>query len=310
MLAQVFTVTGPIFMMVLAGILLKRFQVIDDAFIATASSLTFRVTMPALLFLSIFRADLDHAFRPQMAGFFCLASLLCFAGAWLWSLFRVPMTERGIFVQGAFRGNCSIVGLALAANQYGDFGLASGGVLAGIAVILFNVLSVIVLSIHSGQQHPGLVQLLLRVVRNPLILAVCAGLIASYISLPIPEWLLVSGDYLAAVALPVALICIGGALSLRALSDSGTVAISSGLIKVVLYPFAFTVLAWLLGFDGRELGILFLFLASPTAAASYVMARAAGSDGKLAANIIAFTTVLSLVTITGGLYGLQWLELT
>ncbi|WP_166263991.1 AEC family transporter [Marinobacter caseinilyticus] len=309
MLAQVFTVTGPIFMMVLVGILLKRFQWIDDAFIATASSLTFRVTLPALLFLSIYRADLDHAFRPALAGFFCLASLLCFAGAWAWSIWRVPFEQRGLFVQGAFRGNCGIVGLALAANQYGDFGLASGGVLSGVAVILFNILSVIVLSIYSGQARPSLLQLLSRVLRNPLILGVLTGLLASYLRLPLPEWLLVSGNYLAAIALPVALICIGGALSFRSLADSGLTALASSLIKVVFYPFLFTWLAWLVGFEGPELGILFLFLASPTAAASYVMARAAGSDGKLAANIIALTTILSLVTITGGVYGLQRLGL-
>jgi len=74
-------------------------------------------------------------------------------------------------------------------------------------------------------------------------------------------------------------------------------------------PLFFVPLAWLLGFEGRELGILFLFLATPTAAASYVMVRAAGSSASLAANIIALTTVISVVSFMAGLYVLNYLQL-
>lgn len=41
---------------------------------------------------------------------------------------------------------------------------------------------------------------------------------------------------------------------------------------------------------------------APTAAASYVMARAMGGNATLAANIIALTTVFSLFTCTLGIF--------
>lgn len=56
--------------------------------------------------------------------------------------------------------------------------------------------------------------------------------------------------------------------------------------------------AILLGFQGIDLGIIMLMGAAPSAAASYVMARAMGGNGALAANIVAITSLGSLGTTT------------
>ncbi|MDO6454201.1 AEC family transporter [Neptunomonas phycophila] len=306
---QIFLVTGPVFGLVLLGVFLKRIRLIDEAFVMTASNLTFRATMPTLLFLSILQSDLKTAFQPKLVFFFVAATLLHFGFVWLWSLRSVPKEDRGVYIQGAFRGNCGIMSLALAANQYGDYGLSVGGVLSGIIVIVFNILSAFILSIYSPTFDANFKSIMREIVRNPLIISVVAALVGSSIGLTLPEWVVRSGNYFAAMSLPTALICIGGTLSLAAFKSSGRVTLSSSLFKVFWMPLFFVPLAWLLGFEGRELGILFLFLATPTAAASYVMVRAAGSSASLAANIIALTTVISVVSFMAGLYVLNYLQL-
>ncbi|WP_020680608.1 AEC family transporter [Marinobacterium rhizophilum] len=308
-LNQIFAVTGPVFIMVLVGMLLKKTRLIDEAFINTASALTFKATMPTLLFLGILKADLDEALQPALVGYFCLATALSFFGAWLWALRAVKREDRGIYVQGAFRGNCGIVSLALAANQYGDYGLSTGAVMSGIVIVLFNILSTLVLSVYSAGHSAQLRPVLKGLARNPLILSVVAGLLASVLEVTLPKWLMVSGEYFGSMTLPIALICVGGSLSLTSLQVSGRTAVSSSLIKVLWIPLIFTAIAWALGFEGRELGILFLFLASPTAAVSFVMARAMGSDGRLAASIIALSTLISIVTIMLGLFLLHYAAL-
>lgn len=305
MVSQVFTVTGPVFAMLVVGGVLKRTRLIDDAFIATASNLSFRVLMPALLFFSVFKADLDTAFQPHLIGFFYLATTLSFAVAWLWSLRSVARKDRGVYVQGAFRGNCGVVGLALAASYYGDYGLSVGGVMAGMGIFLFNVLSVIVLSTYSQIYDANLLSVMKSIARNPLVVAVVAGLAGSLLGLTLPEWVMISGDYLVSLTLPLALISIGGSLSLHTLRDGGALALSASLMKVFVSPVLLILLAIALGFSGRDLGMLFLFLASPTAAVSYVMARAANGDEKLAANIIVISTLISIVTILAGLICLE-----
>src|SRR5690554_6326471 len=76
-------------------------------------------------------------------------------------------------------------------------------------------------------------------------------------------------------------------------------------VKMVSLPALCTLAAWLAGFEGRELGLMFLFFASPTAAASFVMVKALGGNDRMAANIIALTTLLASVTVTAGVFILQ-----
>ena len=78
-------------------------------------------------------------------------------------------------------------------------------------------------------------------------------------------------------------------------------------MKMVILPAISTAAAWALGFKGEQLGLLFLFFASPTAAASFVMVKAMGGNAALAANIIAMTTLMASVTITLGIFALRLL---
>lgn len=298
-------VTLPVFAMVFLGIGLKYIGWIDAAFIATASALVFKATMPTLIFLSIIRADLDATLNLWLLGFFTVATLASFLLSWGWASWRVPYADRGVYVQGAFRGNCGIVGLALAASMYGDYGLSAGGLLLGVVILLYNTFSVIVLAAYQPGKQADWRSILSRILRNPLILAVLTAIPIAWSGIRLPSWLMTSGSYFASLTLPLALICIGGTLSASALrADSATAVSASGLKMIVLPVFA-TTAAWLLGFSGPELGLLFLFFASPTAAASFVMVKAVGGNARLAANIVALTTLMASVTITAGVFALQ-----
>ena len=304
-LFQTLETTLPVFVMVFLGIGLRRVGWIDQAFVGTASALVFKATLPTLVFLSIIRADLSTAFNPGLLGFYVLATLVSFAVVWFWATRRVARDDRGVYVQGAFRGNCGIVGLALAAGLYGDYGLSAGGVLLGLVIIVYNTLSVIVLLAYHPEKSMNLASTARDIARNPLILAVVCALPFAALEISLPRWVMTSGDYFASLTLPLALLCIGATISLKSIrSDSGP-ALGSSVWKMVLLPVGCTFAAWLAGFEGRELGLMFLFFASPTAAASFVMVKALGGNDKLAANIIALTTLLASITVTAGVFVLQ-----
>ncbi len=306
---QTLEVTLPVFAMVFAGLALKRLGWIDQAFVATASLLVFRGTMPTLIFLSIIKADLDATLNPAMLGFFALATLGSFLFCWGWAVLRIPREERGVYIQGAFRGNCGIVGLALAAGMYGDYGLSAGGLLLGVVILTYNVLSVMALAGYQAGQRADWRSILTQILRNPLILAVVAAVPVAALELRLPGWMMTSGEYFASLTLPLALICIGATLSLGALRESGRLASSASLLKMVTVPALATGAAWWVGFEGRELGVMFLFFASPTAAAAFVMAKAMGGNAVLTANIIALTTLMASLTVTLGAFGLKVAEL-
>ncbi|OLF55877.1 AEC family transporter [Pseudomonas chlororaphis] len=303
---ETLNITAPVFAMLFLGVLLKRIDWINDGFIHTASALVFNVTMPALLFLGILHADLHSALKPGLLIYFAVATLASFAFAWGWAIWRCPREDRGIYTQGAFRGNNGVIGLALAASMYGDYGISLGAILAALVILFYNTLSTIVLAVYSPVIKSDPWSICKSVVSNPLIISVLAATPFAVLQIGLPTWLETSGQYLAQMTLPLALICIGGTLSLAALRKSGNLALSSSLVKMVALPVMATLGAWLCGFRGAELGILFLYFGSPTAAASFVMARAAEGNHELAAAIIVITTLMAAVTTNIGIFLLQW----
>lgn len=286
-----FDVTAPVFALVLLGCVLKRLNWIDTAFINTSSALVFRATMPTLLFLGILKADLGEALQPLLLGYFALATVVSFLAAWGWAIWRCPHADRGVYVQGAFRGNCGIVGLALAATQYGDYGLSVGGIMAGMVILFYNVLSTIVLALYSPQLEANWRTLLRSILGNPLIIGILVAIPFAYFQWQLPRWLDTSARYFAGLTLPLALMCIGATLSLASLRESSSLAIGASLWKIVWIPLLGVLGALALGIQGPALGILFLYLGCPTAASSFVMARAAGSNSQLAATIVVLSTL-------------------
>jgi malate permease and related proteins len=303
---ETLNITAPVFAMLFMGLLLKRIGWIDDGFIKVASELVFNVTMPCLLFLGIIHANLNEALQIGVMVYFAIATVISFGLIWLWARWHCPVADRGIYVQGAFRGNNGIIGLALAASMYGDYGIAVGSILAAVLIVLYNSLSSVVLAYYSPSMKSDPLSLAVGVVRNPLILGVVAAIPFAVWQIPLPGWLDQSAQYLAHMTLPLALICIGGTLSLSALRAGSHLAISASLVKMVALPLVATLGAWACGFRGADLGILFLYFGAPTASVSYVMARAANGNYRLAATIVVITTIAAIVTTNVGIFLLHW----
>ncbi|MBN8412074.1 AEC family transporter [Halomonas cupida] len=300
----------PVFAMVFIGIGLKRLGWIDQSFVNTASRLVFRGTLPVMLFLSLIHTDIAQTLNPWMLLYFGLATLASFILSWGYAALRVKRHRRGVYVQGAFRGNCGVVGLALAAGMYGDVGLSLGSLLLSVVILSYNILSVVVLAAYQLDEHGerraiDWKSILRHILTNPLILAVVAALPLAALGIQLPAWLETSGDYFASLTLPLALICIGATISTRALKNSYRTAVSASLAKMVVIPLLATLGAMAAGFRGPELGVLFLYFASPTAAAAFVMAKAMGGDETLTANIIALTTLMASISVTLGVFILR-----
>jgi hypothetical protein len=309
MFAFAFSVTAPIFLMVLLGVVLKRGRVIDDAFIVTVSKLIYMVGLPTLLFISSATSDFTQMADMRLLMAFGVMTLVVFFFAQATAHWHVQHKQDvGVFVQGAFRGNLVILGLAFCANAYGPRGVAIAALPVAMTVVMYNFLSVYTLS-RSLESENGFGKTVKGIVRNPLLIAIALGLVVNAVGLPLPKLLLDSGSYLGQMVLPLALICIGGALNLKQLHRVDRVAAAASVWKLLVSPLLACTLAIGLGVRGENLAILFLLAASPTATVSFAMVQAIGGNATLAANIIVQTTLASLLTVTLGLWLLQVCQL-
>ena len=302
LLGFAFGVTGPIFVLVFLGISLKKFRVVDDIFTQSASKLVFLVAMPTMLFMSMINTDIRAVFDGSYLIFALSGTFILFVILSLLSPLLVEeKRDRGVFVQGAFRSNLAIVGLAFCLNAYGEAGLAKASILMSVLTILYNLLSVYTLSESLSSERVKLAKFALSIIKNPLIIALVAGILCSLLEIQFPQVALTAGEYIARMTLPLALICIGAALSIDELKNSSTSSMIAVFAKLVVIPIAFVYAAYLFGISGMDLGVLFLMISAPTAAASYIMVQAMGGNAKLAANIVVISTLGSLITVSFGL---------
>ena len=288
------TVIGPVLVLLIMGNLLLRAKLINDEFVTTGSKLVFTVALPALLFISISQADFSKAANPVLIITGLTGTLGYFLVLMLASHLMVPNRQAtGVVTQGGFRANMGIIGLAYCAQTYGNDGLAAASVYLGMVTILFNVLSVFILNFYQEGKR-SLTSQVKGIVKNPLIIAIVIALPFSYFDWQLPVLLTTTGEYFAQLTLPLALLCTGASLRFRSFSaDWFNISVSS-LSKCVFYPAVMVGVAYVAGLRGMPLGIVLLMTIAPTAAASYVMVRTLGGDYRLAASIIAITTVLSL----------------
>ncbi|MBN1379941.1 MAG: AEC family transporter [Gammaproteobacteria bacterium] len=302
-----FSVTIPIFAIVLLGLVLKRIDAISDEFIRVASNLVFNVGLPVMLFVSSVKTDFSQLVNVQHIVVMVTMTLLIYFLSSAIAFWQVKeRRERGVYVQGAFRGNLVIVGLAFCANAYGESGLAIAALPTAISVIVYNVLSVYVLNVTLIQHSNNILNTLIGIIKNPLIIGIVAGLMVNLSGLPVPNLMLDTGSYLSSMTLPLALLCIGGTLNLMSLRESFNTAMASTAWKLIASPIIVCLIAVPLGIRNQELAVLFLLAASPTAVASFIMVKAMGGNSGLAANIVLLTTIGSVVTVTGGLLILKF----
>ncbi|CAH0535790.1 hypothetical protein VST7929_03264 [Vibrio stylophorae] len=300
-LNEALIITGPICIMLIAGIILKRQRILDDAFVETASRLLFQFTLPVLLGLSILGTDLHQLNNGPLLAFAIIANTLFFLFWHLLSplLIQNP-SDRGVFVQGTFRGNTGIIGLAYVANLYGQTGLALGALYVAVCTVLFNILATITLS-HGQNQSKGIFAFIKNIVKNPLIIGIGVGLVIAWFEWQLPKVLIDTGEYFARMTLPLAVLCTGASIELKTLFRGNWQAWVSAIVRVGVCPLILTLSAYAFGFRKMELTIVFFMSGAPAAAASYVMARAMGGNAKLAAEIIAISTVLSVLTTSLGM---------
>lgn len=308
-LAFSFSITMPIFLILALGAVLYRIRLINDNFIDTASKLVFNVTLPALLFISISKTRVSSDTDFSLAIYAMAAVTITYLVLeYIFSFMMKNKADRAVVVQGAFRSNMGIIGLAYCVNAYGNDVFTVASIYLGGITVLFNILSVIGLSRALGKDTNA-IAIAKGIIKNPLIIAIVAAFIASGTGITLPTTLYKAGDYFAQMTLPLALLCAGASLHFGSMKSDmlGTVLASAG--KLIFIPLTLTFGGYLLGYRGMELGVLFLMSSAPTASASYIMVRAMNGNATLAANIIAVTTLISLITTSIGVTVLRGLNL-
>ena len=123
------TIVLPNLVLMWLGFFMQRRGEASQAFIDQASSFVFNYCLPCLLFFSVVDSEVDYAKQMTLIIAGIVVTFILFIGAEIYAkAFVDKPADQGVFVQGIFRSNMAIIGLATVANAYGSSGLGIGAV--------------------------------------------------------------------------------------------------------------------------------------------------------------------------------------
>lgn len=296
---------APVFLLIAAGAVLQATKFVSPGFLKEANRVTYWLGLPALLFTQL-ASSFQHAGSAGvlLTAMLATTGLVILAAYGVALLLRVPAGAVGTFVQGGFRGNLAFVGLPVI-FLLPDTPLAGGMSVRTAAtltlapmLVFYNVAGVVVLLLSQHRLGWGMVKPFLKqLATTPPLLATLAGIAWALAGWTVPPAIDKALTALGEMALPLGLLGVGGSLATVRLADGWKHPLAAALVKTALAPLLGWAVGRALGLGPVELKILMILLACPTAIISYTMVLELKGDEPLAAGVISFSVVTSLLTL-------------
>ena len=294
-----FNVIAPLFFLMVIGYAIANYtDLADKDLLKKANSLVFKVFLPCMLFKNIYQSNI----REQMQGglcFFAAGSLLLLFVLLCLIVPKVVKKEnqQGVVIQGIFRSNYVIFGVAVVENMYGSANTVTAAILSAVLVPMYNFLAVIALSFFGGKRERDFKKVLVGILKNPLIIASVLGIIASLLGFKLPKAADTTLNDLAKLATPIAFLILGGDFDFSKVRGNLKIAGGVVAVKMVILPLIFIPMVVAMGYRNSDLLAALLAYQTPVAVSSYIMAQKEGADEQLAGQLVVFSSAVSIFTL-------------
>lgn len=278
----------PLIVLIAMGYVLKHKQFLQPEFWRGAEQLNYFILFPILLFIHLGFVDIDLN-KIQLVVTATLITILLLTLV-LWGLHKVmgiPARRFGVYVQSHIRFN-TYIGLSLMATLFGTVGLQIFAMMMLVAIPVVNVISVWALSQNQGL---SLMNIVVTVMKNPLILGCIAGLSFNILDVELFAGLYDVMKLLGNTSLPLGLLCVGAGLQFAALKQSLFRLSINTFARLLLVPLLAYAVCYILGLNQLSSMIVTVFFSLPTASAAYILTKILNGDSELMAGIISLQTL-------------------
>ena len=305
---------APIVLAVIVGYFFKKIGMMDEDFAKKANKLVFRAFMPVMLFVNIYKmslSDVDLGF----IGYCLIALFIVFALSIPACMMIAGKKDRvGVLVQAIFRSGYSLIGIPLAGSLYGDEGMMAATILSAALIPCFNILAVISLSAlgNDSGEKVSPKKIILDIIKNPLIIGIFSALVCvavrTFVLEPMGITFKLSNitplfqvlQYLANLAIPLALLVLGAQFEFSAVAALKKEIIFGTLTRTVIVPALVIGVAFLFfreKFNAAQFATLVAAFATPVAVPSVPMVQEMGGDVTLAGQLVVWSTLVSALTV-------------
>jgi predicted permease len=300
-------VCAPIFLIVGAGWLMDRKFKLH---LETLVKLNIYLMVPAFIFTRVVSAELGGTEALRIAGFTLSTIALMFVGSVVAGrLCRMETRGRQALSLASMFYNCGNYGLPLVTLAFGSY--AAAVQIFVLATMNISTYTVGLFLAQSRGESPGSHRkALMKMLRQPTLYAMAAGLICRGLGVRVQEWiwLWTPFDLIQAGLIGFALVTLGVQMSQTKPAPFRAPLWSAILLRLVISPALAVLLVMAFGFSREVSASLILAAAAPTAVNTALLAHEFGGDVSFATSAVYYSTLISLITTPALVYVLKlWL---
>ena len=297
-----FSVVFPLFVYMFIGMTARRAGLLDEQTCSSMNAFNFKVLFAVNMFRNVF--TVRESFSADSFGYLAVSvgyTLLVFVVFYIAvPLFWKERPRASSVIQGCYRGNSMLFAIPVVETLCGVENSAVASMCVSIVVPVYNILAVILFETMKGNRVE-IGPLIKSIFRNPLIIGAIAGGIAAAASsltgCDIPKTIMTPISVLSSMNSPLSLILLGAGLDLGSVRKDLRDLAFVCFMKLIAVPAGIALICMALGYSGIPFISLFAIFCVPTAVSSYPMAEQMGGDGPFSAEVIASTSLFSLVTV-------------
>ena len=306
----VLSITAPIFILIGLGFFSARIALVNRDQVRGMGTFVIYFALPSLVFKALAERSLSEVLNGPYLAAYAMASLSLFGiGLLLARRWRgLDLSSSAILAMGMAVPNSGFVGYPIAVMVIGP----TAALAMALGMLVENLLMIpLALAIaeagrQGGQGWTVVRETALRLLRNPLIIAIVLGLGMSLLELRLPVVPARVIEMLAAASAPVALFVIGATLNGMKAGGMAADLAQTSIGKLILHPLLmFAALSLVPGVDPMLMVAGVLFASAPMLSVFPILGQRFGLEERCAAALVG-CTVLAFFSISGLLALLRW----
>ena len=283
-----------IIVMIAIGYLLRKIGILDSEDSQTLNKIVINLSIPSLIFLAMYTADLSNIKSLAPIPFICiLIGTISGIIGYLFAKANGYSCKRlwSIIITSSMV-NSGFLGYPVILSVFGTQGLIRAIFYDMGSIMLFIGFGILFMLIFKSKSS----DIINRAFLFPPLWGVLFGIIFNLLNIEIGLFKNII-EFLSGAAIPLIMISLG--LSLQARDVKGYLGAASfvSIVRLVFAPLIALVLVYLMGIGGLERSVIIVEAAMPSAMLSLVLAINYDLDVDAVVASIFLTTVFSMVTI-------------
>ena len=308
-----FNIVSPVFFVLLLGYFAKKRGYIDNNFVDKGTWIVFYLALPFKLFYDIKNARIV-SLHPKYVAYILLGVIfVIFISIIIAKALRIKDKKKlSAFVHCAYRSNFVYVGFPILDIIYnGAPSMEHMIVIIAFGLTLYNISAIILLTYYSEAEDKRIsfIDIFIKILKNPMIAGVVVGAIFNFLQLPVYQGVDKAIEMVAKISTPMSLILIGASLNFESSKSDFKLMFISAFIKTVIAPALLIPIGVKLGFTNMELGIAYVFWATPCAANCFIFTKQMKSDYEFASKVITLSFIMSIITYPVGISLMNYFNL-